>query len=412
VTWRAGLITILAIVVVARLTLTSAHQDSDEVRAGFTCIFGCNNEGARDVLSNILLFIPLGWALSYWFKPGRATLLCVVATVTIETLQGTVLVGRDSSLRDILANAAGGALGVWLFLDWRSLIWPRPRGSAVLGSVAALTGGAVLVISGLATALAPSGNVWFGLWAREYGLYTQYLGKVVAIETDGAGVPAGEMPEPIRLRDDMRGNNFLVRTRVVSGPEPKWSASIFSIVDKNHDEQLVIAQDRFALIFQVRTRYEQWEFRPIIAKLTMFPGRAPGDTVTIEAGRSGGELLLRASTDTASAEVRIPLTVGLGWAAMLPFRYALQIEWMLMNPLWLAGLIFPMAYWFGRGSPTAGAVATVVLMGVGLGAIPLLTGAAPTAPVEWIGSLSGAFAGWGLGVRSRRRPEWSNRKGV
>lgn len=413
VTWRAALITLLAIGFVARLTLTSAHEDPEEIRAGFTCIIGCNNEGWRDFLSNILLFIPLGWALCYWFKPAKALLIAILATVVIETLQGTVLVGRDSSLRDILANSVGGGLGIWLFCDWRGFIWPEKPGSWILGGIASLIVGATLTVSGLATALAPSGNAWFGLWAKEYGLYTQYLGQVLSVEEHGTALANGQMPEPIPLRQDMESNNFVVRSRVVSGPEPRWSAPIFSIVDKNHDEQLVIAQDRYALILQVRTRFEQWEFRPLIGRLAMFPGRAPGDTVTIEAGREGGELFLRASSDSAHSEVRLPLTVGWGWAAMLPFRYAVQIEWWLMNPLWLAALIFPAGYWFGRAAPLGGAVLVTAVVATGLYLIPAITRAAPSVGVEWIGMLSSAFLGWGIGLLSRRRvlvtSEWKDR---
>jgi hypothetical protein len=268
-----------------------------------------------------------------------------------------------------------------------------------------------LWISGLGTALAPSGNVWFGLWAKEYGLYTQYPGQVLSVESDGAGLANGEMAEPVQLREDMHRNDFLLRSRVVSGAEPRWSAPIFSIVDRNHDEQIVVGQDRYALFLQVRTRYERWEFRPLIARLAMFPGRAPGDTVTIEAGRKNGALLLRASTDSATAEVRLPLTVGWGWAAMLPFRYAVQIEWLLMNPLWLAGLIFPAGYWFGRASSLAGALGTAGVIVTGLVVIPLMTGASPTVRVEWIGTSVGALVGWSLGVWSRRRLETSSVEG-
>jgi VanZ family protein len=401
--WRAVLITVLAFAFVARLTLTSARFDPEEARAGFTCIFACHSEGLRDLLSNILLFMPLGWALSHWMRPRRALGLCLLATIAIETLQATVLTGRDSSLRDILSNTAGGAIGIWLFGSWRSLLWPDTRVSRALGLLATAVWAVVLTCSAYGTGLAPSTRTWFGLWTTQYGEYAQYPGKLLSLDVNGATPPHGEMPEPIPLRGAMNQNSFLLRAKVISGPEPRRTAPIFSIVDRNHDEQLVVGQDRYALLLQVRTRFEQWEFRPLIARLAMFPGRAEGDTVNIEAGKEAGDLVLRASTATEHAEVKLPLTAGWGWAAMLPFRYPVQVEWLLLNPLWLAGLILPVGYWFGRAGPVAGLVATMAVLAVGLLAAPLVAGSAPTVGVEWIGALGGAALGWGAGTRSRGR---------
>lgn len=400
--WRAILITVLALAFVARLTLTSHRLDPEQISEGFACIFSCHNEGARDFLSNILVFIPLGWALSHWVRPGKAIGLCLLATIAIETLQATVLTGRDSSLRDILSNAAGGAIGVWLFGSWRRLLWPGERAGAVLGLLSATAWLAILTFSALGTGLAPSTEPWFGLWTTQYGDYTQYPGKLLSLGVGGWTPPHGEIPEPIVLREAMDRNSFLLRAQVISGPEPRRTAPIFSIVDRAHDEQLVLGQDRFALLLQVRTRFEQWEFRPLIARLAMFPGRAQGDTVNIEAGKEAGDLVLRASGAGGQSEVRLPLTVGWGWAAMIPFRYPVQVEWLLFNPLWLAGLIFPTGYWFGRAGPGAGGIATLAALAAGLLAIPLLSGVAATVRVEWIGALCGAALGWGAGLRSRR----------
>lgn len=409
--WRAILITALALAFVARLTLTSHRLDPEQIRAGFTCIFSCHNEGVRDFLSNVLLFIPLGWALSHWVRPWKAIGLCLLATIAIEILQATVLTGRDSSLRDILSNAAGGAIGVWLFGRWRRLLWPGKRVSVALGLLSAIVWLAVLTISAFGTSLAPSTRPWFGLWTTQYGDYAQYQGKVLALDANGWTPPRGEIPEPILLRAAMDRDSFLLHARVISGPEPRRTAPIFSIVDRAHDEQMLIGQDRYALLLQVRTRFEQWEFRPLIARLAMFPGRAEGDTVNIEAGKEAGGLVLRASSASGRSEVRLPLTVGWGWAAMLPFRYPVQVEWLLFNPLWLAGLILPTGYWFGRAGPGAGGIATLAAIATGLLAIPLLSGVAPTVRVEWIGAVCGAALGWGAGLRSRRRPAWSPGKG-
>ncbi|HWA57916.1 MAG TPA: VanZ family protein [Gemmatimonadales bacterium] len=404
--WRAVAVTVLAVAFVARLTLTSAPVDPDETRAGFLCMTGCNNEGGRDFLSNILLFLPLGWALSYWLRPKPAVLACLAATIAIETLQGTVLTGRDSSLRDILSNALGGGLGVWLYRDWRRFRWPGARESVILGCMAALVWSAVLGFTALGTRLAPSANPYYGLWAKAYGHYTQYTGRILALQVDGTAPPDGFFQDPAPLRRSMTADTFLVAARVVSGAPPRRTAPIYAVVDSAHDEQVLLAQDRNALVLQLRTRFERWEFRALIARLPLFAGRAPGDTVSIVAGRTRTAWVIRSTSRDGESEVTLPMTVGWGWASMLPFRYAVWDEWLLLNPVWLAGLMFPVGYWFARSAPGTGIVVTALILVTGLAGIPLATGAAATSGGEWVGAALGALLGWVAGAGSRRHGRW------
>lgn len=65
------------------------------------------------VLLNVLLFLPLGallavaWATPWW----RVALVCLTLSVTIEVVQARWL-ERDGGWPDVVANTAGGLLGV------------------------------------------------------------------------------------------------------------------------------------------------------------------------------------------------------------------------------------------------------------------------------------------------------------
>ncbi len=400
--WREIVVTALAVAFVARMTLTSQRVELPGSRAAFTCLLGCRDESLRDLLSNILLFLPLGWALRHWLRPAHAIGLCLLATTAIEVLQATVIVGRDSTLRDILSNTAGGALGAWLFDHWRELGWPSRGRSAALGTLAAGVWAGILALSAVGNRLAPSNRPWYGQWSAELAYYARYPGTLLSVDLAGWKPANDRLTEPVPLRDAMRRDSFLLTVRAVSGAEPRRAAPMFSVCDDQGEEQVFVGQDRIALWLHLRNRFESWELRGLVVRLPFFPGRAAGDTVTVEAGLAEHALVLRAVSATQRLETRLPQTVGWGWASMLPFRYAIWDEWLLFNPLWLAGLILPVGYWFGRGSPWAGLAVTAVALVAGLALVPLIADAAPTTRPEWAGGVGGAALGWAVGLWSRR----------
>jgi VanZ family protein len=403
--WRAILITALSAALVALLTLIPQPSAASDRRAAFTCLLGCHDQAVRDLLSNILLFLPLGWSLRHWLSVRRTVLLCLLATITIEALQFSVITGRDSSLRDILSNTAGGAIGAWLFAHWRGLCWPDRMGSLRLARLAAVAWAGVLLLAAAGIRPAPSDRAWYGEWTPLPDDSVRYPGQLLSLDIGGWAPLDGHLPEPVPLRQAMRLDSFLLRARVVSGPPPPESTPIYVVYDDDaeEEEQLFVGQDRRALVLRVRTWFDVCELRGLIVRLPLFPGNTPGDTVTVEAGLSGHSLFLRAVTATGRAEVRVPQTVGWGWASMLPFRYAIWNEWLLLNPLWLAGLILPVGYWFGRASPWAGLTVTTVALVAGLALVPLLADAAPTTHPEWAGGAGGAALGWAVGLWSRRQ---------
>ena len=83
--------------------------------------------GWLEFLANILMFVPLGLLLTLLFAhPWRGVVLALLLSAGAELAQ-FVLPSRQPSLRDVLANVAGAAIGAaiaWL------LVLRRRRGAA------------------------------------------------------------------------------------------------------------------------------------------------------------------------------------------------------------------------------------------------------------------------------------------
>ncbi len=81
--------------------------------------------------ANVLLFVPLGALLALVIPRRRMLVLPValVSTIIIETGQALLLSARTPSLRDIVANFSGAAVGlliVWLLERRRAKTAARP----------------------------------------------------------------------------------------------------------------------------------------------------------------------------------------------------------------------------------------------------------------------------------------------
>jgi hypothetical protein len=388
---------------VASLTLVPAPVSHSAAPQPFLCIVGCGNQGLRDLISNILVFIPVGWVASYWARPRRAIAVCLLSTIVIEALQAIAISGRDSSLRDILSNTAGGATGIWLYFRWARLRWPGTAAALRLALGSGLAWLLLLGLSGFGIQPAPTERPWFGQWAPDFENYAIYPGQVLDVRLNGERPPDSLMPEPIAIRQAMHEARPWMVLRVVSGPQPRRTALMFAIADDQEEGQVFLGQDRIALLLHLRSAFEAWGLRELIARQPLFPGMTPGDTVTIEAGMANRALTIRSQSGTRQLTTELPLTVGLGWSSLVPVRYPVFNEWVLFNAVWLAGLIVPTGYWAGRWSPGRALVLLMVVLVGGLVAVPYLTAAAPTTRPEWIGALLGAAMSWGAGFLSRRR---------
>lgn len=82
----------------------------------------------KNVLGNMIMFLPFGFFVSYYLKPEKITLplvLIVIASVSIEVVQ--LAIGRVFDVDDILLNILGGLIGYFIYDLFRKVVEPLPK---------------------------------------------------------------------------------------------------------------------------------------------------------------------------------------------------------------------------------------------------------------------------------------------
>lgn len=82
----------------------------------------------KNVIGNIILFLPYGFFASYYLKTKKSSLiifLTLIASVTIEVVQMSI--GRVFDVDDILLNTLGGTLGVYIYILFQNISLKIPK---------------------------------------------------------------------------------------------------------------------------------------------------------------------------------------------------------------------------------------------------------------------------------------------
>lgn len=82
----------------------------------------------KNILGNILLFIPYGFFASYYLKNrkfGTIAILTLIVSGTIETVQ--LYIGRVFDIDDIILNFVGGVIGFLLFISLDAIQSKLPK---------------------------------------------------------------------------------------------------------------------------------------------------------------------------------------------------------------------------------------------------------------------------------------------
>lgn len=117
------IIYLLAIIYLLCLFHVVTFQDSNYGVSNFTPfkeIFRYDigsHKFIRNVLGNIILFIPYGFLASYLLNNKKfsvITVLTIIASLTIETVQ--YYIGRVFDIDDIILNVLGGIIGFLFFI--------------------------------------------------------------------------------------------------------------------------------------------------------------------------------------------------------------------------------------------------------------------------------------------------------
>ena len=335
--------------VVLWVTLRSAPDQAARVAAlPWYCVV-CGDGGIADSLLNLLLFAPFGLLGRAMGLPRWPSLAFVVAlTIAIETTQAKLLVGRDGSLGDVLANS-GGAILAWLAYPVlarlgrpsRRLAWASAGGLLFLSAVIWLGTGAAL-----RPALSPDGP-WVGQLQHHWTANDDFPGRILSAAINGVDVPNDPLDRLPIQADSVDVRTAFTYTR----PVPPRQASMLRIVDGRGRMQLSLIESGDDLIAELHLRASSWGFH---TPQWMFRGvlRAPRHRRReIDVRWTRGSVgVSAADSGTGPEATRIrPLSIALGWIFIHPFVQVVSDSAGWWDCLWLA-------WWFGLLGWPAGAL--------------------------------------------------------
>ena len=71
----------------------------------------------KNIVGNIVIFIPFGYFVAYFLKPKRLGLVCILTLIATTTIELTQLsIGRVFDIDDIILNLLGGILGCIIYI--------------------------------------------------------------------------------------------------------------------------------------------------------------------------------------------------------------------------------------------------------------------------------------------------------
>jgi hypothetical protein len=410
---------------IAGVTLMPSSE-ALELPAG--CII-CGEHGGMDLILNLFLFVPFGFALAQVVGSGRrAIITAFFVSATVELLQLGIIPNRDANFTDVLSNTIGGATGVVLLSHWRRLLVPDRASALRLGASATLAWVCILFVSAWILRPAPSEAVWFGQRTPNLRQFERFSGSLLRAELNGRHVPPGPIhSDTLReLRDEFGEGTVWVDAAVLLRPGSgvRRLSPIVSVFDSDQREILVLGQRRDALHFRMRTNaalarvrsntfvlplaFPAW--RPSVAANSESSSADGGDTIVIAARRVKGVVTLTASRGNGVTSRRYSLHVLMGWRSLSPFDITDESSVTAISFCWALILALIPAYWVAWRGTSSWLVAQGVVVAATLAFGPGVFGVYSTPWWGWLASASGLVAGWLLGFHAVRRAAAGVRK--
>jgi VanZ like family len=400
-------LTCAGFLVIAATTLVPIPRQAAAARATPVWCLVCGDLGGVDVLNNLLLFLPFGAGIRLLGHPASVvTMVGALLSLAIESLQLSIIPGRDASLSDLLTNTLGSWIGATLITYRTQILDPgsaRATRLALLGALAWW-----VVQFGTAVLLRPwvPNSELHAAWRRAVPGREPFNGTVTSAVVSGVPVPrdavalSPEVPERIR-----QGQVHLELGFTSGGSATSWSP-LFEILARSGSVLSVEAVGR-DLAFQPPARSSALRLRRPALRLeeALLPERDL--PVRLAAGERSDTLwAVWTAADVSHSSIQV-LSPSFGWSLVTPVWYAYGPEASLLTALWLVVWLVPTGYWSARvgtgGASTFWLLAVVPL--VGLGVIPGLMGYSPVHWSEWLAG----FAGLGIGRTGGRFAAISSR---
>lgn len=357
----------------------------------FWCLW-CGDFALADAVANVVLFAPLGWALSRTdVRPGLAIAGVMGVTIAIEFVQHEHVAGRVASVADVLMNTVGGVLGMALprLLRWLA----ESRGRALRGAVIYGVLLAVSVCAGVAIQAIPEPAAlrWTAESPKLPG-YTDFTGSVAAVRVNGTPLAR------LEWREVPAQGGVEIEVDLVSGPPDPRRAEIISARRRNGPAWMWVDQHGSDLRVHVASASDDLRLRGHSPSVPASMPAATGQAVTVQL--LGRPFAYRWVVRTKGEEVvrEASISPGDGWRLFTPFE-RLRERWAsLLTGLWMAALLAPLGYLAaGRSGVAATAAASGAVLGLVLLPVALACAWLPLA--GWCGSAGGFVVGVGAARR-------------
>lgn len=379
----------------------------------------CGGLWLTDAISNVALFVPLGFALALNRENARGlwgasvtmpTLIASGISLLVESSQAFGFPpGRSPALADVLANTIGGLLGAvfWRISGqvmapsrraarWSCAIWALGASTTILLTSLALLPRASDVPVRVAPVLqaSPFGHVPGQPFFR--GIIDSALVFTSAPVTGTYRVRRG-WPSPVitevAQEPSAFGVDVFIRGREM---EPFAVPMVFLHRRGETSPVLQINSRGDALTMSVSRRATDWGLvLPGVELPAVFSGRRADDPrpvhvwarVTQDSLRLGA----RGATMTSPDYAALGLVPTLGWSMIQSIVSVDSPLAPVVTIAWLCFLLCPVAYW-GCKAGMRWLIGGVTLVGVTLASTPLTFGTAPVPPSEWATILAGVIS--------------------
>ena len=386
-----------SIVGILLLTMRSNPALRDFVASTpLTCVI-CGEEGALDFILNILFFSPLGAGLFLaGVAPGFAVAAGGALSLLVETIQYFVLVGRDASLGDLLANTLGTALGVAVARAvWSTHAPPVPAvaqrwlaGALALGYAGLALGGWSLEPS------ASSSGQWRARTAYPAPDAIPFRGTIDQFLVGAVEVRPGPVDDPATLRaallEPVRTVTIRGRGALLTDPQ-SWLAGL----DADGHVEVSVGQEWCAFTYSGRRR----AFDLRLHEADIFVETTCRDSLDtpfeVRATQSTSAVTISAQDPHGSWQASAPLYLATGWVSFWPYADHLVPRQGAAEVAWIALLLLPAGLWMSPAGAGTRTWAAVVLASIG--ALYLFTaafGMAAVLPLHLVGIPLGLGAGW------------------
>lgn len=385
----------LAVAAIAALTLGHGELPPSEPYPMNPFCLVCGDRGGADALLNVLLFVPLGLAVTRVWGWLPALALGIALSGTVEVLQASTP-GRFPTIGDIVWNAGGTVLGAGLAHLQARLASLAP------GARLALAGAVLLVPLLPAAVVAPAETdaEYFAQWAPRVSSGRSYRGTVTRVTLDGVSLPVGLLDHTDAARAALRRGAPL-RVSFVADRPPPARAQIFRIVDARGNEIAAVAARGLDLLWTERKIADRFRLvSPAVVWRRALEGVAPGSIVTLVVRKEGGSVCIERD---ARARCGLRATLADGWETLeedpgIPVLHA------LLRVLWLAAPAFVAGLMVGGAAPTR--VLAIATFGAGAaasaGALPGAAAAASDLAMIAGGVILGSLASRAAGPRRIR----------